>query len=76
MTTNKKMATSATNPGAATQTNNYKGLVQKFHKGNDYVHISIHVIYILFQIIYNFEEGLKSFRREVGEKPLREVGKS
>ena len=33
----------------------------------------------MFQIIYNFqlyiEEGLKSFKREVGEKPSREVGK-
>ena len=31
-------------PGVATQTNNYKGLVQKFHKRIDYVHIVVHVI--------------------------------
>ena len=31
-------------PGVATQTNNYRGLVQKFHKGIDYVHVIVHII--------------------------------
>ena len=31
-------------PGVATQTNNYKGLVQEFHKGIDYVHIIVHIM--------------------------------
>ena len=30
-------------PGVATQTNNYRGLVQNFHKGIDYVHIIVHI---------------------------------
>jgi hypothetical protein len=37
-------ALSCEGPGAATQTNNYMGLVQKFHKGIDYVHIIVHII--------------------------------
>ena len=31
-------------PGVATQTNNYRGLVQNFHKGIDYVHVIVHII--------------------------------
>jgi hypothetical protein len=31
-------------PGVATQANDYRGLVQEFHKGIDYVHIIVHVI--------------------------------
>jgi hypothetical protein len=30
--------------GVATQTNNFGGLIQKFHKGIDNVHIIVHVI--------------------------------
>ena len=31
-------------PRAATRTNDYRGLVQKFHKDIDYVHIIVHII--------------------------------
>ena len=36
----------------ATQTHNYKGLIQKFHKDIDYVQIIQHIILIMFQIIW------------------------
>ena len=42
-------------PRVVTQTNNYMGLVKKFDKGIDYVHIIIHIIWIMFQIMYNFQ---------------------
>ena len=56
---------------AATQTG---GLVQKFHKGIYYVHIFLHVISNNLQFS-SMKEGFKSFIREAGEKPPREVGK-
>ena len=54
-------------PGVATQTNNLQGVVQKTHRGTYYVSNNL-------QPLAN-EEGLKSFKREAGEKPPREVGK-
>ena len=64
-------------PGVATQTNNYRGLVQKIHEGLDYVHIIVYKIYIMFQIIRLYFKlfRFKSFKREAGEKPPRGVGK-
>ena len=39
-------------PGVATQTNTYGGLAPKFHKGKDYVHIIVHIIWVMFQIMW------------------------
>lgn len=36
----------------ATQTNNYKGLVQKFHKGIDYIHIIVYKIHKFLNFSY------------------------
>jgi hypothetical protein len=65
-------------PGAATQTNNYKGArpnISQRHRlcthnrtyNPDYVSSNLQ--------LSSIEEGLKTLRREAGEKPPREVGK-
>ena len=54
---------------------NYKGLVQKFHKGIDYVHKIVHVIQFMFSNnlqLSNIEEGLKSFKKEATKRSREE----
>ena len=69
----------------ATQTNNYKGPIQKNHIGIglcthnrthdvDYVSNDMDCVLINLQLS-TIEEGLKSFTVKAGEKPPQEVGK-
>ena len=60
-------AAAAGDPGWQLKQIIYRGLVQKTHRGTYYVSNNL-------QLSAN-EEGLKSFKREAGEKPPREVGK-
>ena len=55
----------------ATQTNNYKGLVQFFYKSIDYAHIIVHISLIMFQILW-IQEFQKRSRREATERTREE----
>ena len=68
-------------PRVATQTNNYRGLVQEIHTCIDYVHITIHIILIMFQCIWIMSQNplysrVSKEKREEGhrEKLGRELG--
>ena len=64
-------------PWVATQTNNYKGLVQKCHKGIDYGHTIVHNLDYVSNILDCVSKYLDTrvLQREAGEKPPRGVGK-
>jgi hypothetical protein len=65
-------------PGAATQTNNDKGAhpnISQRHRLCTHNH-TYNPDYVSSNLqLSSIEEGLKTFRREAGEKPPREVGK-
>ena len=65
-------------PRVATQTYNYRGLVQKIHIGMGLcTHNRTHNLdYVSNNLqLSTTEVGLKSFKMKAGEKPPREVGK-